>query len=562
VCSFADIIVRDVVYEEVNPFKRKKLHRDVGCALEKVYEKKIDEHFGELALHFLESGDEDKALDYFLKAGDRAAKIYANNEAVSYFQHALTLLEKKEGELREKARVLEKLGDIRRLVGEFDLCLKHWNEALLLRKQLDEKEKVAELHRRMAVVLWRQIGNTEQARENFEKGLRILESEPESVELAALYAARATMSFFAEDVTKARYWAEKALELAKKLSVFEVIASSYVDLGLVFGSAGERRKSVECMERALKIALDNGYLEIAMRAYNNLAEHLPREENKRKLECFEKGLELARKAGHIEQMSWFGIRLAGRNFGMGNSQKSLALAEESDALNRKIGSLFNLSGSTNFLGALYHIFGEWSKSEQYLKESLSISQEIKNTQSISNSYGFSGYCYYDRGEYAKAKECFDRMLEIDEKTGKKIAQISDYQWLAMNYIELGGLDKATALLDDLHKFAHEKQDKGLIADEDATRATLLRAEKKWNESIELFEKSLQEYEALGARQWNVYWLAKLVLYEYARACLERNQPGDREKAYSLFNQALEIFEKLGAKKDVEKILAKKKLLTA
>jgi KaiC/GvpD/RAD55 family RecA-like ATPase len=85
---------------------------------------------------------------------------------------------------------------------------------------------------------------------------------------------------------------------------------------------------------------------------------------------------------------------------------------------------------------------------------------------------------------------------------------------------------------------------------------LLRAEKKWNESIELFEKSLQEYEALGARQWNVYGLAKYVLYEYARMYLERNQEGDKEKARDLLNQALEIFQKMGAKKDVEKVEAK------
>jgi KaiC/GvpD/RAD55 family RecA-like ATPase len=148
------------------------------------------------------------------------------------------------------------------------------------------------------------------------------------------------------------------------------------------------------------------------------------------------------------------------------------------------------------------------------------------------------------------------MSEIDEKTGKKAYQISNSQWIAMNYIELGEIDKARTLLDGLHKFAHEKQNKQLIADEDATRAMLLRAEKKWNESIELFEKSLQEYEALRARQWNVYWLAKYILYEYARVYLERDQPGDREKADKLLNQALEIYQKLGAKKDIEKTEAR------
>jgi len=556
VCSFADIIVRDVEYEEVGTFKRKKLHSIVGSTLEKVYSKKIDEHFGELALHFLEGGDKDKALVYFLKAGEKAARIYANSEASSYFQSALTLLEEKEGETREKARVLERLGDIKRLVGEYDPCMKRWNEALQVWKQLGEKEKVAGLHRKMALTLWRDIGNTEQARENFEEALKILEAEPENVELAALYAARAHMSFFTEDVTKARSWAEKALELAKKLNASEVIASSYVNLGLVFSATGEKEKALECLEKALKIALDNGYVTVAGRAYNNLALDLPAEENERILDCYEKGLELAKKAGVIDQISWFGIMLASRHLGMGNSDKALTLAEQSESLDRKIGNLFNLSNSTFNLGAYYHYLGEWNKSEQYLKESLSISKKTNNAQAISLSYAWLGWSYYDKGEYAKAKEFFDGMIEINEKRGGKAIQISGYQWLAMDDIELGEIDKAKTLLDDLHKFAHEKQDKLLIADENATRAMLLRAEKKWKESIELFEKSLQEYEALGARQWNVYWLAKCILYEYARVYLERNQPGDKEKARDLLSQALEMFQKMGAKKDVEKVEAK------
>jgi eukaryotic-like serine/threonine-protein kinase len=210
VCSFSDIIVRDVVNEEAGTYERKKLHGVVGTALEKVYAGKIDEHLGELALHFLEGGEKDKALGYFLKAGDKATDIYANKEAVSYFQSALKLLEEKEGETREKARVLERLGDIKGLVGEYDLCMKRWNEALQVWEQLDEKEKVAGLHRKMAGTLWRNIGDTEQARMNFEEALRILDGQPENVELAALYSARARMSFFTEDVTKARSWAEKS----------------------------------------------------------------------------------------------------------------------------------------------------------------------------------------------------------------------------------------------------------------------------------------------------------------------------------------------------------------
>jgi tetratricopeptide (TPR) repeat protein len=553
ICSFADILIRDVVYEEVSPLRRKKLHEVVGCALEKVYAKAIDEHLGELASHFLESGDRDKALDYFLKAGEMATKIYANVEAASYFQSALRLLEEKEGRIREKANVLEMLGDVKNFVGEYDSCIKFWNEAMVLWKQLDEKEKVARLHRKMAVTLWLELGDTEKARENFDVALGILEPIPENVELATLYSDKARMSYFTEDVTEAVSWAQKALELAKKLDAFEVIASSYINLALVSSSTGDWKKAVECLEKALKIALDNGYVDTALRAYNNLASSLPAGENERILECFEKGFELARKVGHVMWLSWLGTGLSSMFIGMGNMNKALLLAEESEKLSRKTGDLVNLEWSKENAGFIYHILGEWDRGEEYVKEAFALSQKLNNTQSIWRSCAYLGWSYYDRGEYAKAKECWEKGYEATEKAGAKSLQTYASQWIASTCIELGEIEKANNLIDKSLDFALEKEDKQLMADANCLRARVFRAEKKWDESIEFFEKGLKEYEALGARRWNVYFFAKWVLVEYARVYLERDHEGDREKAGKLLNQALEVFQKIGAKKDIEKI---------
>ncbi len=88
----------------------------MGTALEKAYAGKVDEHFGELAYHFLEGGDKDKALGYFLKAGEKAAKIYANAEAISYYQSALKLLEEKKVSFRKKGVFLSSLGTSRSLL--------------------------------------------------------------------------------------------------------------------------------------------------------------------------------------------------------------------------------------------------------------------------------------------------------------------------------------------------------------------------------------------------------------------------------------------------------------
>jgi tetratricopeptide (TPR) repeat protein len=193
---------------------------------------------------------------------------------------------------------------------------------------------------------------------------------------------------------------------------------------------------------------------------------------------------------------------------------------------------------------------------------LSISQKVDDYQAISGAFGFLGWFNFDKGEYIKAREFFEKMYEVIEKHGATAGLIGTSRFVIATYVELGEKEKAENLLDKMHEMALEKDRKDLIATSDGLKAMLFRAEKKFEESVQLFEKSLQEFEALDARHWNVYWFAKMVLCEYARTYLERNQEGDREKAYNLLNQALEIFQKIDAKKDIERIIAKKKLLTA
>jgi len=559
--SFADAIVRDVVHEEVSHLMHRRLHHVAGSALEKVYANKIDDHLAELAYQFLEGNDRDKALGYFLKAGEKAAKIYANNEAFSYFQSALQLLDEKEGELDEKARVLERLGDIKRIQGEYNACVEHWSRALELRKKLDEKENAARIDRRMASVL-SAMGEEERAETHYQEALKILEAMPESIELASLYSNRAHMFWRRGDLSNACSLGMRALELAEKLNAQEVVADTCRTLGIAFvdiGDAQALKKATEYLERGLKTALDNGYMESAIWCYNSLG--VATYSSERGSECFEKGYALAKKVGHISSESYLGSHLALRMLLRGEVENGVSMAEASLALARKAGRMQDICWSLNILGYACQILGEWERGEQCLSEALNISQKLNYLeQNLISNWGL-GLLYLRKGECAKAVEFSEKFFKRQEEAGS-LAHPTMLSWIVLPYIELGIVDKAEKQISICHKLALETEDKRLMAIVDTLRAALLRAQKKWDESIKLFEKSLQQCEALDARNWDVYSFARYVLWEYAQVYLERGQEGDREKAHSLLNQALEIFQKIGAKKDVERVIAKKKLLTA
>jgi tetratricopeptide (TPR) repeat protein len=551
-CSFSDVLIRDVLYEGVGPLRRRKLHGVVGCTLEKAYAKNVDEHLGELAAHFLEGGYKDKALDYFLKAGEKAAKVYANSEAVSYYESALRLLEEKGGDLREKARVLEVLGDVKSLVGEYDACLKCWNEALLLWQQLEEKGKVARLHRKSSNVLLHKMGDTEKAKEHQFKALEILETEPESVELVNLRADMAHMYWHVGDAATALPLAEKALETAQKLNSQEAIANSYMVWGKIAGYMGEKKKTVEAYEKALKIALENGYAETAVEVYPRLARALAAAEQEKGLECYKEGYELAKKVGAISAQSWIGNSLAGTYIDMGNTDKALLLSEESVGLDRKTGNLHNLCASLTSLGNVYAIFGEYDEAEKLLNEALDIAEKQNLIPAIGSAYVRLGTLHLAKGEPAKAREFFEKSTEILKKYGMTFETVQILYAVIWASIELGELEKAENQIKIAQMIAQKLNNKAVLAYTDVSRAMLLRAQKKWNESIEYFEKSLQEAEALNARRWQVLTYARF-LCAYARVYLERDHEGDREKARNLLNQALEIFRKMNAKKEIDKV---------
>jgi adenylate cyclase len=414
-CSFADIIIRDVVYEDIGTFERQQLHGVVGVALEKAYAAKIDEHFGELASHFLESGDKDKALDYFLKAGDKAAGIYANAEAASYYRSALKLLEEKEGDLQEKEQVLERLGDIERLEGKLDACMKHWDEALLILTRLQNKQKTATLHRRMATVLWEAIGDKEKAKEHHEAALEILEVEPESVELARLYEDIAHMLRRKGEAAKAFAWAEKALALAEKLNATEAVAVACIELSIDRALLEDYKKAIEYAERALKIALDNNYLEPALWAYARLDDVVPPEEYEKHFEYCEKGLALAKKVGDIAMQSLFLGSLSWGNMQMGQLGKAITLEEEALELRKKAGWLTFVPIDLLNLGEAYRMLGEWEKSEQYCNEA-SIAARGKDEIVVNSGILWNfGQLYFEKGEYEKARECFEEDVKLWEK---------------------------------------------------------------------------------------------------------------------------------------------------
>jgi ABC-type oligopeptide transport system substrate-binding subunit len=105
---FKHALIQEAAYRTLVTDERTRLHRKAADWLEATYAGREDEVAGLLAHHWLAAEDEDKAVTYLARAGDRARQEYALDEAIGHYRELLPILERR-GERRAVALVLFKL---------------------------------------------------------------------------------------------------------------------------------------------------------------------------------------------------------------------------------------------------------------------------------------------------------------------------------------------------------------------------------------------------------------------------------------------------------------------
>jgi class 3 adenylate cyclase/tetratricopeptide (TPR) repeat protein len=91
---FRHALTQETVYGSLLERHRRAYHGDVGHALKELYIGRTEEVAELLALHFGCSDEADKAVDYAILAAEKSQRRWANNDALTYFNDALSRLEK------------------------------------------------------------------------------------------------------------------------------------------------------------------------------------------------------------------------------------------------------------------------------------------------------------------------------------------------------------------------------------------------------------------------------------------------------------------------------------
>jgi DNA-binding SARP family transcriptional activator len=141
--TFTHDKIREVLYQGLNPLRRRSLHRQVAQAIEALYNSDLAAYYSTLALHYQMAEEYQSAIDYYLKASYQAYNVYAFHDAASHMENVLALLIGSD-ERPQRAEILHQLAGVYLYLGLTDKAIEAGLAACALWRDLGNLTKEAE----------------------------------------------------------------------------------------------------------------------------------------------------------------------------------------------------------------------------------------------------------------------------------------------------------------------------------------------------------------------------------------------------------------------------------
>jgi len=459
---FKHALTREVVYDSILAKRKKKLHEEIGNAIEDIYKENIEEHYGILAEHFIESKNYEKGAEYSKLAGKKAEKAASLSDAIPYTKKRITCLER----LPVTVDVQKKLIDARATLGmyynqinNFVLSKEAVEPIVELAFKLDYKRRIAQIYTIIGSYSYAIEEDFPQALKQLKEAIKFAK---ETNDLISLLMANHWMGHVLADNCEfetALYHLEKALDITVKANVLWGIAAHKSCIArTVYCFKGNFDRGYQISHEGLRLAEESGdayskaeaYISLGYSCYgkgffNEAEKHLLR------------GSDFSERLNFAPLYSMASFRLGETYFYRGEYQKSkdhyakairnlennrlvpsytnttrIALARTMVMNNEKdidIESLYGYVAENKlklFDGRMRRYIGEIllniddqhiSDAEDWIKKAIEADKRNGVMFELGRDYAFYAELLKRKGDQPKAKENLNKAIEIYKECG-------------------------------------------------------------------------------------------------------------------------------------------------
>jgi tetratricopeptide (TPR) repeat protein len=439
--------IKETLYNEVPQELKSEYHLKAANSLETLNKDNFDKVIEDLAFHYYQSKNREKAVFYLYKAAEKAKKDFANEEAIRFYFQALEF----EDDMQKRTELFEIIGDIYELIGDYQNGIKLYKHALELS---NEDKKKAEVMGKMGTC-FNLLGEFHESLRTCSEALSLIGDDESKEKSDALNGIGRTY-LSRGDIDKALEYFRKSLKIREKIADNKGRAGSLNNLGLCYSQCGEYNKALEYYKKSLDISKRMGDLRFTANhlinigiSYREMMEYelsfdnikgaqrifekignqngfcyslnnigviyCRKGEYEEAINIYQKCIKINKRTNLPEALTQSYCDLAYVNLKLNNIKKAL---EYSDIA-------FNLSkekGYKEYEGIIRRNYGmifiekkNWKKSSDNFKESINIFKEIGFRKELAESHFEFGLMWKAKGDSDKAKEHLNTALDIFEK---------------------------------------------------------------------------------------------------------------------------------------------------
>jgi class 3 adenylate cyclase len=552
--GFAHFATRDALYQALPRAGRVALHQAIGEALEDLYEDRIESHLGELAHHFAQAapaGLAEKAADYAWWAGERAAALFAYDEAVAQYTRARELFDTLPDEPVRRCELLLVMGDARRRAGDVAGA----RETFLEVAGVAEKLALPDQYARAALGYGGEGGGfsaSDRADQTLLELLRTaLEMVPErdSVLRVRVMARLGVELYYTNNQNEAEALSGATVEMAERLGDAKIVLlATYSRQWATMGPDG-LESALEAANEIVRLARVVGDPETEFHGHhlrvNTLLQLGDIRAVDREIRACEKLAKDLRQPSYEWQLAVF---RAMRALMQGRFQEGERLAQAAFA----IGQRGQAEEATVVFGA--HTFlTSWAAGK--------LDQLAEGGEAFAASYPSSAWpaaltwLLSEIDDRPKTSARFNDLARDGFTTIRRDANwLTAMSTLSLTASYLGAAKAAEVLYEMLAPYANRCTPilvgAACLGSNHAFLGHLAEAAGRLDRAADHFEQALDVNERIGAA-----FLAPRIDYAFARTLLARDGDGDRDRATELIEKGLEAARKLGLPKEVERLLS-------
>ncbi|HZY70151.1 MAG TPA: AAA family ATPase [Thermoplasmata archaeon] len=249
---FVHPLMREVLSSEVSRDRGMRYHLRAAVAMEKQLGDRAAQSAGEIAYHYLRGNNTERALSRSVQAAERAAAVFAHEDAIRFDKIALGLL-KSQPNPSLRCQILRRLARSSFNAGRVKESLEFAMPAAEEYAALGRLEDAGFMYRGIGFAYAWALPEPEKAEAAWERAREMLDRGPPNEALGRLLEMQARWYCRRGDTSKARQLTDRLESVSKRLESPSLAAATEIALTRI-ARVVERSTARAHMDRALEIA--------------------------------------------------------------------------------------------------------------------------------------------------------------------------------------------------------------------------------------------------------------------------------------------------------------------